>query len=225
MITYLKHILVGHETSTKDDAKDHALTILTTLNGQYMPNDGFQVVYDTYFNHMSDDSKFMGLRPTHSYFHVNHLGIKKAKGAWVQIAAFLLSNKRVEITLKKATVYDLHEKNKWYARFLPAEVVFDNEIFSPYAKKRWGIEDAISQRTLGGGVIPLYKYHRSGEEKELNQVLFNDFVFPNEKELKLKLSAIEIDADERYGVFESLKNRKYDNIDTVNVFLGSAKER
>ncbi len=214
---YLKNILVGHETSTKDDAKEHALTILTMMNGQYMPNDGFQVVYDTYFNRMAKESRFMGLMPTHSYFHVNHLQIKNAKGAWVQIAAFLLSNKRVEITLKKATVYDLHEKNKWYARFLPAEVVFDNRFFSPYAKKRWGIEDAISQRTLGGGVIPIFKFHQAGEEKEVNQVLFNDFVFPRENNLKLKLSAIEIDADERYGIFESLKNRKYDNIDTIEV--------
>ncbi len=213
---YLKNILVGHETSTKDDAKDHALTILTMANGQYMPNDGFQVVYDTYFNRMAPESKFMGLMPTHSYFHVNHLGIKKAKGAWVQIGAFLLSNKRVKITLKKAAVYDLHEKNRWYAKFLPAEVVFENEIFSPYAKKRWGIEDAISQRLMGGGVVPIHRYHQTGE-KELYQVFFNDFVFPEEKELTLKVNALEIDADERFGIFESFKNRKYETIDSIKV--------
>ncbi len=213
---YFKDILIGHETSTKDDALSHALTTLLILNGQYMPNDGFQVAYDTYFNRLSDESKFMGYMPTHSYFHVNHLGIKTARGAWVQIASFLLSNKRVEITLQKAAVYDLHEKNHWYAKFLPAEVVFESEFFSPYAKKRWDIEDAISQRLVGGAVVPVYKYHQTGE-KTVNQPLFNDFVFPNEKELELKLSATEIDADERYGIFESLKNRKYENIDTINV--------
>ncbi len=214
---YLKNILVGHETSTKDDALDHALSVLLLLNGQYMPNDGFQVVYDTYFNRLAEGSKFMGRMPTHSYFHVNHLGIKTAKGAWVQIAAFLLSNKRVKVTLTKAVVHELHEKNKWYLKMLPAEVTFSSEFYSPYAKQRWGIEEPISQRLLGGGVVPVYKYHNDSEEKVLNQVLFDDFVFPQESELELKLSADEIDSDERYGIFESLKNRKYEHIETLKV--------
>ncbi len=225
---YYKDILVGHETSTKDDLKEHALTWLLVANGQYQPNDAYQTVEDTYFHDISDSSKFKGLPPTHSYFHENHLSIKNNKGVWAEIGTFLTSNKRVKITLTKAKIFNKHEHDikikafghTIFSRTNPAEVVFSSKIFSPEVKRRWKINDAISNINIHGAVPGVVKYRHSGDEEIVNKVLFDDLVLENEKELQLDLDVNEIDQDFRYGVHENLLktvDRDYDYIGSSSV--------
>ena len=218
---YYKDILVGHETSTKDDLQEHALTWLLVANGQYKPNDAYQTVEDTYFHNVDESSRFKGLLPTHSYFHVNHLSIKSHKGVWAEIGTFLTSNKRVKITLTKAKINDIHEsKGKWYEYrpSHPAEIVFSSKIFSPEVKKRWKITDEISNLTIRGAVPSIVKYYNNGEEQTFNQVIFDDLVLENEKELQLDLEVHDIDQDYRYGVHEKVwKDRDYDAIGSSSV--------
>ncbi len=225
---YYKDILIGHETSTKDDLKEHALTWLLVANGQYQPNDAYQTVKDTYFHDVAKSSRFKGQLPTHSYFHENHLSIKNNKGVWAEIGTFLTSNKRVKITLTKAKIFNKHEhdiKIKAFghtvaSRTNEAEVVFSSKIFSPEVKRRWKINDEISNISIRGGVPGIVKYRHSGDEHTFNKVLFDDLVLENEKELQLDLVVNEIDQDFRYAVYENpLKavDRDYDNIGSSSV--------
>jgi len=220
---YYKDILIGHETSTKDDLKEHALTWLLVSNGQYQPNDSYQTVEDTYFHNVAEKSRFMGQLPTHSYFHENHLSVKNHKGVWAEIGTFLTSKKRVKITLTKAKINDIHEsKGKWYEYrpSHPAEIVFSSKIFSPEIKKRWKISNEISNVTIRGAVPGVVHYSYDGDEHTLNKVLFNDFVLEREDVLQVDLDIDEIDQDFRYGVYEKWwegNGRNYDHIGSSSV--------
>ena len=225
---YYKDILIGHETSTKDDLKEHALTWLLVSNGQYQPNDSYQTVEDTYFHDVAKSSRFRGQLPTHSYFHENHLSIKNNKGVWAEIGTFLTSNKRAKITLTKAKIFNKHEHDikvtafghTIYSETNKAEVVFSSKIFSPEVKRRWKINDEISNITIRGAVPGIVKYSHNGDEEILNKVLFDDLVLENEKELQLDLEVNEIDQDFRYGVHENLLkafDRDYDYIGSSSV--------
>lgn len=221
---YYKDILIGHETSTSDRIQSEALTALLLINGQYEPNDGYQVVSDTYFQNIPEAYRFEGQLPTHTYFHETHLGIKDKKGAWAEIATFITSNKRVKLTLEKAKVTNIQERDKklfgkTIYKKLPAEIVFSSKIYSPEVKNRWKINDEISNIDIHGAVPSVVKYRYNGEQKNVNQVLFDDFVLDNEKELQVALDVKEIDGDIRYAVYESLRFRDhdYDNIGTDKV--------
>jgi pimeloyl-ACP methyl ester carboxylesterase len=227
---YYKDILIGHETSTKDNLMEHALTSLLVLNGQYQPNDAYQVVKDTYFQDVAKESRFMGQMPTHSYFHENHLSVKDSKGVWAEIGTFLTSNKRVKITLTKAKVFDKHDSDTT-VRILghnvvkhtnKGEIVFSSKIYSPEVKRRWKISSEISNLTIKGAVPSIVKYKHNGDENSVNQILFDDLVLENEKELRLDLDVKEIDQDFRYGVNErplKLERKDYDNVGSSSVTI------
>jgi len=224
---YYKDILMGSETSTKDNIKEHALTWLLVANGQYQPNDSYQVVKDTYFRDVVPSSRFQGQLPTHTYFHENHLSIKNNKGAWAELGTFLTSNKRVKLTLVKSKINDIHDK-RHVIRLLghviassddrPAEVVFSSKVFSPEVKRRWKIEKEISNLTIKGAVPGIVKYYHNGDEEQVNKVIFDDFVLENETELRLDLEVNEIDQDFRYGVYEKL----WKTVDKEYDFIGSS---
>ncbi len=227
---YYKDILIGHETSTRDDLMDHALTWLLVANGQYQPNDAYQVVKDTYFEDVQEDVRFMGQLPAHSYFHENHLSLKDNKGVWAEIGTFLTSNKRVKVTLTKAKIFDKHDTDKKVSIFghtvvseiNEAEIVFSSKIHSPEVERRWKISDEISELTINGAVPKIVKYEHSGDENVVNQVLFDDLVLENETELQLDLVVNEIDQDFRYGVKENpLKtvDRDYDFVGSSSVMI------
>ena len=184
--------------------------------GQFQPNDGYQALSDTYFHNILEPYRFYGQNPTHSFLHENHLGVKTNKSLWVMIGNFLTSNKRVKVTLLEAKVNDIKEKNKWYAKFLPADIVFESEIFSPAVALKYGITEAISQRLYRGAVPEIVKYKKNGETKAVNQVIYDDFVIEGEKNLNIKLTAKEIDGDVRYDIVESLKDKDYDFIGSMD---------
>ena len=191
--SYYQNIEISQITSTKS-GKPFGFLMLTT------PNDGYQATYDTYFATFRQNALFNGKVPTHTYFHTTHLGLKKYDGAWANIATFLLPHKRVKITLTRARVDDIHERI-WFLN-KNAEIVFESEIFSPLVAQKWQIEDAISQRLYHGGTLPVWKYRRDHEEKELEQILFDDYVLKDETQLHLRYAGYEIDQSVLYGIHD-----------------------
>ncbi len=213
---YYKDILIGSQTSTKDNPKEHALTILMLARGQFQPNDGVQAARDTYFSSILEPYRFNGQNPTHSYLHENHLGVKDSKSLWMQIGNFILSNKRVKITILDAKVDDISEKDKWYLKRLPAEIIFESEVFSPEVSEKWGVDTAMSERLYSGALPQIVKYKKKGQTKDVNQVIYNDFVLPTEDSLDVTLTVREIDGDVRYEVYESFKDKDDDFIGSTD---------
>ncbi len=224
---YYKDIIIGFETSTKDNALDGILSAWLLLNDKFRPNDGYQVARDTYFKIDDTDKRFNLLEPTHTYFHDNHIDLANNKSAWVEAVSFLTSKKRVKITLTKATINDIHEdKSKIKIMgitagshdFRPAEVVFSSSIVSPKINDLWSVETPIDERALSGGALPIHKYQSNGETKIVNQELFNDFIVSSEDILKLNLNAYEIDQYLKYNMYE-LTGKKTENLGAGTINL------
>jgi hypothetical protein len=224
---YYKDIIIGFETSTKDNALDGILSAWLLLNDKFRPNDGYQVARDTYFKIDDTDKRFNLLEPTHTYFHDNHIDLANNKSAWVEAVSFLTSKKRVKITLTKATINDIHEdKSKIKIMgitagshdFRPAEVVFSSSIVSPKINDLWSVETPIDERALSGGALPIHKYQSNGETKIVNQELFNDFIVSSEDILKLNLNAYEIDQYLKYNMYE-LTGKKTEDLGAGTINL------
>ncbi len=232
---YYKDIIVGFETSTKDDALEGILSIWMTINDKFRPNDGYQIARDTYFKIDNIENMPNNLPPTHTYFHNNHIDLADNKSAWVQAVSFLTSKKRVKITLTKATVNDIHEdrekikvlgKTIGSHNFKPAEIVFASTITSPKANDLWSIKDPIDERVLSGGALSIYQYENNGDTKIVNQELFNDFVIPSEDMLSLNINAYEIDRYAKYNMHE-LTGQKTENLggETIEIPLQNGTHR
>jgi pimeloyl-ACP methyl ester carboxylesterase len=208
---FYKDILVGFETSTDDSAKEGLLTKLMLTHGQFQPNDGYQIAKDTKLDVLAP-YRFLGENPTHTFIHDTHLGIKNNSILWAGISNFITSNKRVRVTLQDVKVDDIKEKDRWYSKKLPAEIVFESRVYSPSLKLQWGIDGAVNEQLYVGGVPPIIKYKKKHQTKVVNQTLYDDFILPLEDSLSIELVAKEIDGDLRYKVYESFKDRDYSYI-------------
>jgi hypothetical protein len=195
-----KDIQMSFISSTHD--KDGALDTFLSVNGQLQSNDGVQLLRDTKFSHTPNHT------PTYTHFYQDHLGIKDDKGAWAQVATILSSKRRVKITLESAQISDLHEHiHKYFNK--QAEIVFESTVKSPKVYENFGIDQDISERIVAGGALNLLKYKKENERKMVGQVIFNDFVLEDEKELSVKITGYELDKVLIYGVREiSTKSSK-----------------
>jgi hypothetical protein len=196
---YYKNIVISEISSTKPGEPFDWLMLTT-------PNDGYQAVKDTYFETVRPEARHNGQMPTHTFFHQTHLGLKKDDGAWANVATFLLPHKRVQITLTEAKVDDIHEYTYLFNK--NAEIVFESFVYSPYIQKIWDIDDAISERVYDSGTLTIHKYKKNGQTKVLNEVIFDDYVLKDEKQLKLKLEAYEVDQSLKYGVHDEIGTRE-----------------
>jgi len=207
---YYRDIMVGFESSTKDDDLEGILTKYLLLKGTFYPNDGYQLVKDTHFGIQimsnSDLSPYLSanitnpnypLTPTQSYFHENHTGLKNNIAAWSQASLFFSSKRRVQITLTHVRVDDIHEENSQIA-----EIVFASQVYSPQLYETANIAEAIDRRALESGILPIHPYQNNGETKILNQNLFDAFVKPDESLLILEIDAFEIDNSIKYNIKE-----------------------
>ena len=191
---YYKDIQIGFESSTKDNLNNKLLTSILLLENKFEANDGVQAVRDTFFETTA----------THTFFHETHTSISDNKAVWGFAATFLTSKKQVSITLLEATVDDLHEDSTLLSK--RAEIVFQSSVHSQKAEQKWNFTEAIDERMYDGSYLKLYKYSEEGENKILNQVLFDSFVLENETELLLSVTPYEIDREVKYGIFEILGN-------------------
>ncbi len=195
---YYGTILISELSSTKS-ADPFGWLMSTT------PNDGYQAVRDTYFASFTPQSLFHAQQPSHTYFHQTHLGIKRDKGAWANIATFFLPHKRVRVTLTDVTVNNIHEKTNYFNK--RAEIVFGSEVFSPLVQQQWDIPDAISEQTYDSGRLPIRRFRKNHEHQTINQIIYDDYVLADEKTLTLTLSAYEIDNSAMYHVHDGLTKK------------------
>ena len=215
------NILVGQMVSTDDEYNQAALTSLMRSFDEWMPNDGVQAVPDASFQDFTPRSRLAGRTPTLGYFRNDHFAIQQARGAWAQIATFMAQRRRVTVTMTSARVADLKEPDEWYWDWRPAEVVFESRVYSPAAAARWGVTDAICTREKEGGVAPIRRYSSSGETQSFTEVLFDDLVLAEEKELRLVLRAEEVDYDWRYGVYETAQQPSYDDLGAGSITVST----
>ena len=208
----LAGILMGAIASTDDTEHGSALSVALTKIEHFQPNDGTQLVTDAHFAAVSERSRLLGLPPTLSLFHTPHGDLVDHRGAWAQVANFLVQSRRVTVTMTSATVFDLKEPQEWYWDWRPAEVVLECRTYSPAAAARWGITQAVSALGKEGGSAPIRRYRHNGETQTFRSIVFDDFVLPEETELVLDLRAQEVDNNWRYGVYESVASPSYDDL-------------
>ncbi len=178
-------ILLGQTASTDDGGSGGPLSTLMLAYKDYLPNDGVQAAPDTRFATVTAQSKYFGMAPTTAVMHSQHLAIKHHTGAYAEAAAFLTGRRRVTVTLTSARVVNLHEIQLPFWDWRPAEVVFQSRVFSPAAAARWGISDAMSEHLRADAAAPLWRFQTSGETQTLDEVVFDDLVLPEEKQLRI----------------------------------------
>ena len=206
---YYAGIQLGFESSTRDDEFFGILSSYLIYLGTFYPNDGYQLVQDTYFDISNQAYMYRSMPPTHSYFYDNHTGIKNNPAAWTQASIFFTSSRRVKVTLTQMTIADIHED----VEPLPAEIVFASSVHSPLLNQSAGITNAIDRRALQSGALPIHAYSENGSSNAVNQVLFDGFVKTGENTLSLTLSTHEIDNSVKYNI-EETQNKKIEDLGT-----------
>ena len=210
---YYHTIQIGFESSTKDDAHEAALSLWLRLNGSFEANDGVQAVRDTFFE----------TNATNTFYHDNHYTLADNKAAWGYAATFLTSKKHLKITLLDATINDLHEDSIPFLNIKPADIVFQSRIYSQKAEEKWHFTNAIDERVLRGGYLPLHGYQKEGVKQTLNQELFDSFILEEESELTLELTPYELDMEPDYGVREFTGHGDNESIGTISIMIPAAE--
>ena len=199
-----KNIEVSQISLTNGKDKTSLLKYLLPLHNKFLPNDGFQLFKDTYFeNNLS-----------HTILYDSHVNVKNNQATFLNINNYLKSNKHIEITLLNASLSNIHEEIT--SNNISAEIVFESKIFSERNKEKWGIETPIDERIYKSGILPIYSYHKSNQTYALNQVLFNGFVDKKEKYLNIFLEGFEIDNSKTYDIKESNTENNRDSIGTIS---------
>jgi len=212
-------ILIGQVASSDDP--NGALSALMLGYDEYMPNDGVQAIPDARFQSLTAASRFEGRVPTLALFPVDHLGIKRHAPAYAEVATFLTGRRRVTVTLASARVTNLHEPQLPWWNWTPAEVVFESAVSSPVVATRWGIPGPLTSHSREGGTAPLRRFHSSGETVTVNEIVFDDFVLPEETQLRVDVHGAEVDADPRYGVYETISVPSYDDLGGGTVMIST----
>ncbi|NEW60951.1 hypothetical protein GSY74_06605 [Sulfurovum sp. bin170] len=202
---YYSDILVG-QISLTDSEKEHAGLKYIMMQEDFQPNDGYQLVKDTYFGSIENSLQV----PTHTLMHNDHIGIKDNDSILLIISNFLEAKKRVRITLLDATITDIHETITVLNE--DTETVFESKIFSENAK----IQTPISERVYDSGTLNIYSYKKDNETKNINQIIFEDFVSPTESTLQVTIEGYEIDRSTKYGISEIKTDKKESMGESIN---------
>jgi hypothetical protein len=210
-IPYYDDILVGQISLTDGKRTNSLLKYVLPLYGGFQPNDGFQLLKDTYFDTIKNSIQI----PSHTILHGDHIEIKKNYGSFATISSFLEAKKRVRLTLIDTTVTDIHEEIT--SSNQGSEIVFESQIYSSIAKERWNIEDAIDQRVYDSGALKIHNYNEVGVTYTLDKIIFDGFVLDEERELEVRIGGYEIDRSSIYYISETNKISKKES-------LGEARE-
>jgi flagellar hook capping protein FlgD len=205
-------ILIGQVGSTDDRYNNAALRGAMLAYNEYQPNDGVQGLHDARFHTVTAGARFAGMPPTLALFHATHPGLASWRIAWAEAATFLTARRRVTVTMTSAQVTNLREPQQPFWDWRPAEVVFEGRVHSPAAEARWAVTQPLSAYVKEGAAAPLRRYRNQGETQQVDHVVFDDLVRPDETELRLDLHAYEVDYDLRYGVVETLQAPYFDDL-------------
>jgi len=203
---YYDNILVGQISLTDGTKSNSLLKYVLPLYGGFQPNDGMQILQDTYFDPIKNSIQI----PTHTILHGDHIDIKNNKGAFANIASFLEPKKRVRLTLIDTTVTDIHEDIS--SRNRGSEIIFESRIFSEEANQRWNVDEAIDERLFDSGALKIHNYDEAGVTYSLDEMIFNSFVSKDEKELSVSIESYEIDRSSIYNINETNKVSKKESL-------------
>ena len=199
---YYGNMLVGQISLTNGTKKDSLLKYALPFYGGFQPNDGVQLLKDTYFQSVdSNNSQVL----THTIIYHDHIDVKNSESTFVNINSFLEAKKRIRVTLLDATVKDIHEKID--KDNVGSEIVFDSKIYSSIAQERWELEKPIDERLFKSGALKVYNYPQNDEKQTLNQILFDNFVSEDEESLTIKIGGYEIDNSSNYHIRERSNSR------------------
>jgi len=210
---YYKDILVGQISLTDGTQSGSLLKYVLPLYGGFQPNDGFQLLKDTYFAKIEQTLQ----PPSHILLHEDHVNIKNSVATMINVANFLNPKKRVRITLEETTVNDIHEDVN--SKNQSAEILFESKIYSPYSDTLWDLHKAIDERLYYSGALQIYNYQNNGEKKRINQILFDGFIDQKEEELELYIQGFEIDRSSTYNISEINKVSKKESLGKIDQYI------
>jgi pimeloyl-ACP methyl ester carboxylesterase len=194
-----------------DNYHSYALTLASQK-----PNDGVQLLRDTFFHALSSQSKYLGLPPTRSCVHATHESSKDHLGLRAGIAADLFGRRRVTVTLKDVYVVNPKERSG----LGNGEFVFGVSVYSPKAQERYGISAPIHEYRYDDTNFPFYRLPAQ-TTSTLNAVWFDDLILPGETQLTLQTNVKEIDYDLLYEVTEDITNA-YDSLSNATLHISTA---
>ena len=203
---YYQDILVGQISLTNGDKENSLMKYVLPFYGGFQPNDGFQLLKDTYFKTIGETVQ----SPSHILLHEDHVDIKNNAAAFVNISNFLEAKKRVRITLGDTTITDIHETITDTNQ--GSEIVFESSVYSPLSKSVWELEHAIDERLYYSGALKIYNYHENGQTYHLNQTIFDGFVLEDEEKLDIRIEGFEIDRSTTYDISEVNKVSKKESL-------------
>ena len=195
---YFKDILIGHYVSSSDKLNEQLLTLASNK-----PNDGVLLIEDMYLHNIPKEYRFRNRMPAKIIGNTTHLSASKDDIFLQNIASFVKGTKRVTIKMLQGKASQFDEDENWYG---DAEIAFQAKVFSPYSAKKWNVTKEIGLITRLNHTAKIIKFDKSRKSKTVDSVLFDWFVHPEEKSLKVELWAEEIDWDDMYGIEEDFMN-------------------
>ena len=184
---YYADILVG-QISMTDSEKEQAGIKYILIEEGFQPNDGYQLVKDTYFGEVENSIQ----APSHTLIHTDHVSIEESDITFRSISNFLQAKKRVRITLLDVKVSDIHESIT--ALNKDTETVFGSTVSST--------NGLLCERVYKGGTLNLYGYTKDDQNLNINQIIFDDFVQPTASNLLVKIKGYELDRSSKYSIAE-----------------------
>jgi len=179
------------------------------------PNDGVQLLRDTFFHNLSEQSKYLGLWPTRSCVHATHESSKDHQGMRAGVAADLFGRRRVTVHLSQVYVKNSREKSS----LGDGEYVFGVSVFSPRAQQLYGISEPVHEYRYDDTNFPFYRIPKN-QWVTLNAIWFDDMILPGETQLILQTNTKEIDYDFLYEISEDITNA-YDDMDDTQITLST----
>ena len=198
---YYANILVGQISMTESEKEQAGLKYILIEEG-FQPNDGYQLVKDTYFGEVENAIQ----APSHTLVHIDHVSINESDVTFRTISNFLKAKKRVRITLIDAKASNLHENISPVNQ--ETETVFESSVAST--------QGVLCERVYNSGTLNIYAYTQEEQNLTLNQIVFDDFVEPSASVLLIKIRGYEIDRSRIYSIFETTIDEKVSMGESVN---------
>ena len=195
-------LLVGHTSSVNDGANSAALTTMLMLNGDWEPNDGVLTESDGVFASASAAAKWRDRMPTRTWQPVDHYGLADYHGLRPVMVAQLTGTRRFTVKVVGINLHHFDESGGLFGPKMPAEVALDLRVWSPEAESRWGITDALSDRSTNNYASPLFDVNGKNKWIDLDITMFDEMLLDGEASLDIEIGANEFDFEEHYDVWE-----------------------
>lgn len=188
-----------------DEYNDYALSL---ASGD--PNDGVQLLEDTFLHNLGSQSLFLGRYPTRSAFAATHESSKQHTGLRAAVAAQLFGRKRVTVRLRDVFIINDRELSAGG----DGEYVFGVAVYSPRALADYSVGQPVHELRSNDNNLD-FRRLESLTTHTVDITWFDDMVLPGETSLRLETNVDEIDQDLLYDVWEYSASPKQDMSDAV----------